>query len=455
MPAPATADEFLGVVEKSRLVTADTLGDYRTTAGEAAEATTVVADRMVRDGVLTRFQAALLLEGKSRPFFVGPYKVLDRIGSGSMGVIYLCEQVAMGRRVAVKVLQARRVRDEVALHRFLREARAAAALNHPNVIQAFDLGREGDTHYLSMEYVEGRSLLAVVRADGALPPRRLVEILRQAATGLAHAHSAGLIHRDIKPSNLMVSSDGVVKLLDLGLARFSESDENVTQGAALGSLGFIPPEQARDSHEVDHRADIFALGATMYFAATGRVPAASRGARDDLRPNAPAGSELAQLLDILERMMATDPADRYQTVAEVVDALAGWDIVLVESGPVADPTAETRTNASVEDAFDTTEAPLRLPAPAPLPPATWTPPVPVGGEPFAFPSAIRPPVPPPRQVQPPPATPNLLARFKWPLALTVAALGGFGVHSLIRGRDASGVREPVRLVPKAVSPNSP
>ncbi|QJW97602.1 serine/threonine-protein kinase [Frigoriglobus tundricola] len=323
MPAPATADELLTVVEKSRLVSAAVLGTYRTRAAAEPLPPNRVADRMVEDGVLTPFQAALLMEGKSRPFFVGPYKVLSRIGSGSSGVVYLCEHVGMRRKVAVKVLQGRRAKDEVALQRFLREARAAAALNHPNVVHALDLGLENDIHYLSMEYVDGSSLMKLVRDEGPLAPRRLADYLRQAAAGLAHAHAAGLIHRDVTPSNIMVGRDGVVKLLDLGLARFTECDENLTQGAPLGVLGYIAPEQERGDDSVDARSDIFSLGATIYFGMTGRAPNPRRGVSDTPAPKARASASdgFEPLLEIVERMMAPRPDDRFQTAYEVAEAV--------------------------------------------------------------------------------------------------------------------------------------
>src|SRR5262249_38211773 len=260
-----------------------------------------------------------------RPFFVGPYKVLSRIGNGNMGVVYLCEHVDMRRRVALKVLQGRRAKDQVALQRFLREARAAAAINHPNVVHALDLGCEGDLHYLSMEYIDGISLKEVVRAQVPLEPRRLAGYLRQAALGLQHAHQAGLIHRDIKPSNVMIDRDGVVKILDLGLALFAEGDEELTQGVQLGDIAYAAPEQTRDSHTVDARADIYSLGATFYLAATGRQPLPAMGITDNTPPpRALATTDFSRLMAILQRMTATNPDLRHQTASEVVAEIVAW-----------------------------------------------------------------------------------------------------------------------------------
>jgi len=324
MPAPATPDEFITLVEKSRLLAADALDDYRLRAAVEPTAPRRLASWMVADGRLTQFQAELLLAGKYRPFFVGPYKVLTRIGNGSMGVVYLCEHREMRRKVAVKILQSRRATDVVAFQRFMREARAAASLNHPNVVHALDLGFEEGLHYLSMEYIDGVSLKELVRKEGPVPPRQVAEYLRQAALGVQHAHESGLIHRDIKPSNLMIDHEGVVKLLDLGLALFADSEEELTRGTRLGNVAYAAPEQVRDSHTVDARADIYSLGATFYFAATGLYPNPGAGIGDTQRLWKNSQDDFAKLMSILQRMTTPNPDDRYQTAADVVAAVVGW-----------------------------------------------------------------------------------------------------------------------------------
>src|SRR5437868_6334266 len=189
------------------------------------------ASLLVREGVLTGFQAEQLLEGKWRRFVIGKYRVLERIGSGGMSSVYLCEHKFMRRRAAVKVLPTSMAEDPAALERFYLEARAVAALDHPNIVRAYDVDQDDDLHFLVMEYVDGVSLQDLIRREGAMSPQRATEFIRQAAMGLQHAHdTAGLVHRDIKPGNLIVDKAGTVKILDLGLARFfHEENESITQ----------------------------------------------------------------------------------------------------------------------------------------------------------------------------------------------------------------------------------
>jgi eukaryotic-like serine/threonine-protein kinase len=324
MPPPVTAAEFLTIVEKSGLLQKKDLDGYRSRSVADPTPPDQVANRLVVDGRLTPFQVEILLAGKYRPFFVGPYKVLSRIGNGSMGVVYLCEHRGMRRRVALKVLQKRRARDEVALERFLREARAAAALSHPNVVHALDVGCENELHYLVMEYIAGKSLKQLILSEGPLPPLKAADYLRQAASGVQHAHDAGLIHRDIKPSNLMIDRSGVVKLLDLGLARFDEVEFSLTRGATIGDAAYIAPEQMLDSHAVDARADIYSLGATFHLALVGRPLIPGLGIPDADPSQQSDTTDFSRLMAVLRRMTALEPANRYQTADEVAAELAAW-----------------------------------------------------------------------------------------------------------------------------------
>ena len=310
--------------------------------------TDFVADRLVEAGLITRWQADRLLEGRHKGFFLGKYKLLDHLGTGGMSSVYLAEHVLMQRRVAIKVLPKDRVEDSSYLARFHREAQAAAALDHRNIVRAYDVDNEGNNHYLVMEYVEGRDLQHIVKEDGPLEYAAAAEYIRQAAEGLAHAHQAGLIHRDVKPANLLVDQKNVVKVLDLGLARFTdegkasltvEFDENV-----LGTADYLAPEQALDSHGVDARADIYGLGCSLYYLLTGHPPFPGGTLPQRLvmhqrqpppsifldRPDAP-----QELVDICAKMMAKKPDQRYQSADEVAKVLAGWLVAqgqTVESG---------------------------------------------------------------------------------------------------------------------------
>jgi serine/threonine protein kinase len=349
MAAPTTVDEFLTLLRKSAVVDEKRLSTQiaqlravqpaLASAGEAAA-------YMVREGVLTNFQAEQLMLGKWRRFTIGKYKVLERLGSGGMGSVYLCEHKVMRRRVAVKVLPSAKANDPAALARFQREARAVAALDHPNIVHAYDIDQDEALHFLVMEYVDGASLQEIVKRSGPLDSIRAAHYIRQGAEGLRHAHENGLVHRDIKPGNLMVDRTGVVKLLDMGLARFFNDEEDILTKKydenVLGTADYLAPEQATDSHNVDIRADIYSLGATFYFVLTGRTPFGegtiaqkllwhqTRKPRPirSLRPDVPDG-----IAAVLERMMEKDAQRRYQTPADLRAALEPWTRT-----PIAPPT---------------------------------------------------------------------------------------------------------------------
>jgi serine/threonine-protein kinase len=334
-------ETFLDLVERSGLVEKDQLQRFQDVLRQRpVREPEQAADRLVDLGLATRWQCDQLLLGRHRGFFLGKYKLLDLLGSGGMSTVYLAEHVLMQRRVAIKVLPKNRVADSSYLARFHREAQAAAALDHRNIVRAYDVDNEGDIHYLVMEYVEGRDLQQLVKRDGPLSYAAAVDYIRQSAEGLAHAHAAGLIHRDVKPANLLVDPKNVVKVLDLGLARFTaedqasltvQYDENV-----LGTADYLAPEQARDSHGVDARADIYSLGCAFYYLLTGHPPfpdgtlpqrlmahqkQTPASIRTD-RPDAP-----ADLLEICAKMMAKKPVDRYESMIEVSQALADWQLL--------------------------------------------------------------------------------------------------------------------------------
>jgi len=339
--AKLNVDQFLDLVERSGLVEADQLqaavDRFRRSAGDQADDADAVAKSLVEAQLLTGWQAENILKGRHKGFFLKKYRLLGLLGSGGMSSVYLAEHVLMQRRVAIKVLPKNRVADTSYLARFHREAQAAAALDHRNIVRAYDVDNDGDVHFLVMEYVEGQDLQQMVKSQGPLDYPRAADYIRQAAEGLAHAHQAGLIHRDVKPANLLVDSHNVVKILDLGLARFTgedrasltvQYDENV-----LGTADYLAPEQAIDSHGVDARADIYSLGCSLYYLLTahppfpdGTLPQRLMAHQKELppsilneRPDAPAG-----LVEICVRMMAKRPADRYESAREVAAALAEW-----------------------------------------------------------------------------------------------------------------------------------
>jgi serine/threonine protein kinase len=341
MNAPATAAEFLALVRKSGIVDDKRLAVYleksRLTSPLPSEAQKL-AERLVQDGLLTHFQAEQFLQGKWRRFTIGKYKVLERIGAGGMGSVFLCEHKLMRRRVAVKVLPTSQANDPSALQRFYREARAVAALDHPNIVRAYDIDQEDNLHFLVMEYVDGSSLQEVVQRVGPLDPVRVAHYISQAALGLQHAHEvAGLVHRDIKPGNIILDRSGTVKVLDLGLARFFFDDEDLLtkhyDENVLGTADYLAPEQALDSHTVDIRGDIYSLGGTFYFCLTGQTPFGEGTVAQKLiwhqsrqpKPIRSFRSDVPkEMIAIINKMMAKDPEQRYQTPIEVAQALDPW-----------------------------------------------------------------------------------------------------------------------------------
>ncbi len=341
MPSPTTIDEFLELVRKSGVVDEKRLTTYleKARAAQSLPAEpTKLAGLLVRDGVLTHFQAEQFLQGKWRRFTIGKYKVLERLGAGGMGSVYLCEHKLMRRRVAVKVLPTAKAEDTSSLERFYREARAVAALDHPNIVRAYDIDQDDKLHFLVMEHVDGSSLQDIIKKAGPMDVFRACHYIRQAALGLQHAHeTAGIVHRDIKPGNILVDRNGIVKILDMGLARFFHDEDDILtkkfEENVLGTADYLAPEQALDSHSVDIRADIYSLGATFYFCLTGRTPFAEGTVAQkliwhqtrqpkplrQLRPEVPEG-----VVAIIDKMMAKDANQRYPTPAAVADALAPW-----------------------------------------------------------------------------------------------------------------------------------
>lgn len=204
---------------------------------------------------------------------IGPYQVLKKLGQGGMGAVYQARHVKLDKLVALKVLAPHLVDNAEAVQRFEREMKAVGKLEHPNIVRAMDAGQIGNTHYLVMEYVPGIDLQRLVKTGGRRAIGDACRLVRQAALALAYAHSHGLIHRDIKPSNLFLSSDGQLKVLDLGLARLGASSDSITNtGASLGTPDYMSPEQWTDMRLVDHRSDLYALGCTLFYLLTGSPP---------------------------------------------------------------------------------------------------------------------------------------------------------------------------------------
>jgi serine/threonine protein kinase len=339
--ANLSASAFIDLVKKSSLVDDERLesaaAEFRSEHPTDSDDSQRLGDYLVERGLLTRWQCEKLALGKTKGFFLGKYKLLEHIGTGCMSSVYLAEHRLMHQRRAIKVLPKSRVNDSSYLARFRLEAQATARLDHRNIVRAYDIDEDNGQHYIVMEYVQGKDLQNMVKEQGPLAFDDACRYIIQSAEGLQHAHDIKLIHRDIKPANLLVDERGVVKLLDLGLALFSESEmasltiahnENV-----LGTADYLSPEQARNSHQIDHRADIYSLGCTLYYLLCGHPPfpdgsLAQRIARhqtempEDLRKERRDCPR--DLADIVVKMMQKKPQNRYQTAREVAEVLSAW-----------------------------------------------------------------------------------------------------------------------------------
>ncbi len=282
------------------------------------------------------------------------YTIERELGRGGMGTVYLARQLSLDRPVALKVMSKRWASDPVFVARFTREAFAAAQLSHPNIVQIHDIGEAEGARFFSMEYVRGKSLADIVKEQGKLDPETAVGYVLQAARGLKHAHDRGMIHRDVKPDNMLMDDQGLVKVADLGLVKtptITRADDQPTDapmscsgllslppemtGAriALGTPAYMSPEQCRDAATVDHRADIYSLGCTLYVLVTGRPPfdgttaveLMSKHAYDPLVPPEQIVARVPKEVSaVIQRMMAKNPDDRFQDMGEVVRTLEAW-----------------------------------------------------------------------------------------------------------------------------------
>jgi serine/threonine-protein kinase len=407
MAAPHSIDRqtFLRHLRQSGLVEPACLSQLAARFAGASSGRTV-ARTLVEEGVLTRFQAERLLAGRTAGFFLGQYRILDQLGRGGMGRVYKAQHLAMQRTVALKVLAPDLVATERAVKLFRHELQAVGQLVHPNIVTAYDANEVNGRYFLVLEHVDGPNLDQLVRRQGPLSVGLACDYVRQVASGLQCAYARGMLHRDIKPANILVQrvgpggdeSPGLVKISDFGLARLGNHPglnvPGLTSGTiatrdntVMGTPDYLSPEQARDLHRTDIRSDLYSLGCTFYFLLTGQVPFPGGTAMDKLirhaserpapiegvRPDVPPA-----VLAIVDRLLAKSPDDRFQTPAELVEALQPYAVTgptpwapPAPPGPFTDalatPTASLADETSgAGQALDSSDADLDQFGPGPL-----------------------------------------------------------------------------------------
>jgi serine/threonine protein kinase len=336
---PELLPPFLETLKLSNLLEATEIDEFLKQHPDFARLSPEqLSKKFVEAKLLTPFQVDLLLKGRHKGFILkGKYKILNLLGAGGMGRVFLCQHLHLNRNVAVKLLSSEQAKDLSNVERFYREAKAVAALNDPNIVQVHDVERDDKMPLMVMEYVDGISLHELVSRKGPLKVEQATNFIAQTALGLLHAFEVGIVHRDIKPGNLLLDRRGVVKILDMGLARFSKNEKNeklterFDSNSVLGTADYLAPEQAVNSSTVDIRADLYALGGTLFYLLTGEAPFEAPTVAEKLLAHQmkPIPSlrerrkEVPQKLEqIYQRLLAKNPDDRFQTPAELVAALA-------------------------------------------------------------------------------------------------------------------------------------
>jgi serine/threonine-protein kinase len=329
-PDKADEERLAHALVSRGLVTREEI-DHCRPAGQHDTSAEALLARLVKAGFLTAHQAERVAEGLDALLGqqIPGFQLLDKLGSGTMGIVYKARQLSMDREVAIKVLQPRLAANRSFIERFTREAHVAARLSHNNIVQAFDVGSAGTLHYFVMEYVQGTTIKDELEAGKVYREREAVDIVLQIAQALQHAHRRNLIHRDIKPANIILTMDGVAKLADLGLARQAHdlALDQAERGMTIGTPFYISPEQIRGEESIDIRADIYSLGATFYHMVTGQPPFPGKKVDavlqghlekeltppDHLNMNLSAG-----VGEVIEFMMAKDREQRYPTPGDLI-----------------------------------------------------------------------------------------------------------------------------------------
>lgn len=350
-PSAIARNGFMQALGKSGLLGPERLKALQREYPEASPH--ALADLLIASGELTHYQAEKLLGGKWQGLVLGQYHILAPLGKGGMGTVYLARFAREQTLVALKVLSAKKAREEErTLLRFHREKELGRIVEHPNITKTLDSGELAGTHYIAMEYVRGHSLTQIVQKGGPILPADAARIFADVVNGLAHAHAAGLIHRDLKPSNIMVTTDGEGKILDFGLAMLMgealPADPTIVggQGYILGTMDYIAPEQATNSTNVGPWSDLYAVGCSLYYALTGAPPFPGGSSKQKMRWHRTEDPPPVNLINpaiptdfarLVERLMAKQPDQRPQDPAAIRRLLLRW--AGTASNPIAAPTA--------------------------------------------------------------------------------------------------------------------
>lgn len=334
----ASVESLVDVLRDHRLLKPPQLDELNRVLKHQHSSSATLAKEVVRRGWLTVFQMNQLFKDNGQELVLGPYRILDQLGKGGVAQVFKAWHIDRHCLVALKVIHAELLSNPEAVARFEREIHLACQLDHANIVRAIEEPPEKEgTRFYAMEFVEGINLAQQVQLSGPLAVPKACDAIRQAALGLQHAHEHGLVHRDIKPSNLfLVAGSSLVKILDLGLARLQSQGAsgqviNLTvEGRMIGSPDYVAPEQGRDARSVDIRADIYSLGCTFYFLLTGQPPFPGTSFMAKMLQHCqeePVPVEKQQpgvpeaLGNIIRKMMAKKPANRYQTPAEAAAAV--------------------------------------------------------------------------------------------------------------------------------------
>jgi serine/threonine-protein kinase len=375
--AESVPHDLLAVIRASGVLPEKALLEIRSKVlqGDYPMDSVELAERLVQDKILTNYQTKRFLSNRAHGLIVGRYIILDRIGSGSMGRVYKAHHVMMDRLVALKIISPEIASNERVVARFQREMKLVGRLDHPNVVRAYDADQIQKVLYIVMEYVPGYSLGERLK-KGPIPLPEMIDYAAQAALGLSHAHAQGIVHRDIKPSNMLLSQEGRIKVLDLGLGVLMQADSAATfataDGIAVGTVDYMSPEQAC-GRDIDGRSDIYGLGCAMYHLLTGKLPFPGTSPIERLGkrisgrhlsiteyiPDAPPG-----FVRVLDKMMAHKPHERFSSAAEAAEALQALIRPKAKNVVSAAQPAGKAATADARAAIEAKASPV-VPSPAP------------------------------------------------------------------------------------------